>query len=389
MTRCSISALFAGLLALTPALAPALAHAEGPERRNAAQSVADEAAALYGDDGSPSKSAPRTCLQEHERFLQYGTDDFAVTLRSPVKTPLVSWKKGEQHTVGQLVEQCTKALAALDAGDLLSDLTHAAIGVWQYQHKDKGAAQKCLAAYDKVHAAGIADSTALTVDSGDTDNPFGRGAHTVGEVHAYCTSAIAEADRAQATFELRNQVMSAVGGVLDNVKRANESPSFDLKDMDGQTEHCNAAVDRALADGASPDLELDGGNGAYEWHGTLARAKTEVCAQAEATRKKLYEKRFGPYLAAGLKNDKFDLLYKWYPDDVLLPGGVATIDPKKLASASVWFEVSVGATGSAVRSCSGDAEVETLTRYQFGKDQKIAKTSSKEFCGAPPKSAYR
>jgi hypothetical protein len=91
--------------------------------------------------------------------------------------------------------------------------------------------------------------------------------------------------------------------------------------------------------------------------------------------------RWAPYRKV-LKNDKLTMLMKDF-DAIALPGGQGSDDPKKLVEASVWF-----VDTSPSETCSNGSQRHRLHRYQFDGQQKLVKTSDKEFCGAPPSSAY-
>jgi hypothetical protein len=120
--------------------------------------------------------------------------------------------------------------------------------------------------------------------------------------------------------------------------------------------------------------DFDGGG----WKGTLAAMKHEVCDQAEVVATQWIEKNMGPFKKAGLKNDKYKYIYDEYPDGYYLPGaGSATTDPKQLAKANVWFLVTEDG------ACDGGNTQYTYFRYQFDKDQKLAKQSSRTYCGDP------
>jgi hypothetical protein len=72
----------------------------------------------------------------------------------------------------------------------------------------------------------------------------------------------------------------------------------------------------------------------------------------------------------------------------VVPGGDGwrTADPKKLAKATLWFDVSSRAPGDG-EVCA--AKIFVYYRYQFDKAGTLTKESSKNYCGDPGKRALR
>jgi hypothetical protein len=90
-----------------------------------------------------------------------------------------------------------------------------------------------------------------------------------------------------------------------------------------------------------------------------------------------------------LKNDKWDLWSYYGPSDLARyngPGGDELHTAEQHAKANVWFYVTYGDPGEGDRCAQ---QVWTVTRYQFDKQQKIAKKTEKKYCGEPPLKIYK
>ncbi len=190
---------------------------------------------------------------------------------------------------------------------------------------------------------------------------------------ATATAGTAHADDASRK-EALSKASSAGHLVLSMAKAVAAHESADVDHLKKWVGFCNEAADRLVADGAGPDTLIT----VDETQVALGAYKTEVCAKGAAAHDAWMNEIMGPYQKV-LKNDKYDELFRVYPDGFYLPGGggESTKDPAKLAKANVWFEILEGDTICA------RGPVYTYIRYQFDKNQKIAKQSSKEYCGDP------
>jgi hypothetical protein len=161
---------------------------------------------------------------------------------------------------------------------------------------------------------------------------------------------------------------------------------------------CIQAYDKMIASGVSPATRvpeekmpgLRNNDPPIVWTGTVQDIKEKWC---EAGLKKTADdvaKRHAPYRNA-LKNDKLRLVVDSTHGHVrsyAMPGGQYTDDPKKLAAASVWF-LDLGAPSNERQNCPTGGKRKIVRRYTFDAQHKLLGTTSKEFCGDPPASAYR
>jgi hypothetical protein len=380
--------LFSLLMAAGVA-APRAARADARDIKNQANSLAQAASTLYSGD-SASIIGVENCQKEYARTIEAGgTDGYRFALLYDVKTPQVSWKEGDQHTVGELKALCDQADKELKSAALVRDLTSAAVEVINYAGEvDERNTRSCLAAYDKIHAAGLPDSQPAPIKSAGSSNPLKNGAHTVGELHTYCQTKLAAFQAKEALGAASGKVIGAAADVLQQTKHADDSPQADLNMLKGMTEKCNQVVDEVLAGGTPPDtvIEVHGGSEVYPWKGPLSKVKDEVCARAESTLKKKYDERIGPYVKAGLKGDKLRYIEQNFPGGYWLPGGAYSdygeTDPKKLAKANVWISISYG------EDCAR-GKTYIFHRYTFDKNQNVAKETVKSYCGDPGKKALQ
>lgn len=279
------------------------------------------------------------------------------------------------------------AHAAPDVGDLEYALQANASQIFDYAGRpDETRIDNCLDAYAQLHAKGVPDTDTVTVPYDHDKNPLTKGTYTIAHVREYCAKQQAAYTEQAAADEARGKLGRAAESVLQQAKDIDDHPEADLKLMDRYVADCVAAVDAARAAGMPDDLAIEvSDNGEdYPWKGTLGAMKHDVCDRGTETAKKGYEKRFGPFIKAGMKNDKLAMVMESFGGELFeIPGGESTMDPAKLMKANVWFDGSVG------DECAPGKKTETIHRYQFDKDQKVVKTTNKQFCGDPPRSFYR
>ena len=130
--------------------------------------------------------------------------------------------------------------------------------------------------------------------------------------------------------------------------------------------------------------------GELEWKGTIGDLKKQWCDAGDAEVAKERDKVEGPYKKV-LKADKLKMVLTENGASVnayIVPGGGSTDNPQKLASAKVWLS-ETQSINSNREVCRGGGEVVTVTRYQFDAAHKLVKTTSKLYCGRPPKNAYK
>jgi hypothetical protein len=120
------------------------------------------------------------------------------------------------------------------------------------------------------------------------------------------------------------------------------------------------------------------------WSGTVTQAKAQFCDAARQAVDAQKQKTVEPFTKAGIKNDKLKILEEYnFSVDIGIPGGDWTSEPKALAKANPWFSSANG------DDCAGGHVITHLHRYQFDKNQKLVKESTKDYCGEVPKSAFR
>ena len=154
---------------------------------------------------------------------------------------------------------------------------------------------------------------------------------------------------------------------------------------------CIRSYDKMIASGVSPSTRVPEGEvRGIMWKGTVQEIKEKWC---DAGLKKIsddVEARFAPY-RANLKADKLRLVIDETHGGITsyaLPGGKYTSDAKLLAAAAVWF-LDVGPPSNELQYCPNGGKRHSVRRYSFNAQHKLLGTTQKEYCGAPPASAYR
>lgn len=121
------------------------------------------------------------------------------------------------------------------------------------------------------------------------------------------------------------------------------------------------------------------------WSGTVEEIRTKYCDRPLKEAEEALAKEESPFRKL-LKNDKLKMaLGTSYPFTLI--GGESTLDPQKLAAASVWFNALSEMTGN--ETCPGGVKKKTLRRYAFDGQGKLLKQTEKDFCGAIPPKAFR
>jgi hypothetical protein len=232
----------------------------------------------------------------------------------------------------------------------------------------------CLQHYDLLHAAGVDDATQVTLN--DDIGPHKRDSQmTYGEIHASCVESkhVSDVDHFTSFFP---------SVILEAVRRIDNHENPDIADLQKRSKECADEVDRLLADGASPAIPVE--IQAFGYKGTLGTVKAEVCLKGQPAVDRWMQANLAPFIKAGIKNDKLKMILEIYPEPYYLAGGRASIDPRQLAKASVWFFDSPHDGDS----CNGGAVTHTLHRYAFDKNQTATETT-RQYCGDPPARAYR
>ncbi|MBA3542493.1 MAG: hypothetical protein H0T79_22955 [Deltaproteobacteria bacterium] len=159
-------------------------------------------------------------------------------------------------------------------------------------------------------------------------------------------------------------------------------------------ERCLESYETILKRGVKPTDKVAArklyiGNNEVLWSGTVEELSTKHCANALKNAKAQLAKREAPFRAV-LKNDKLQMALRFNAAaEYALPGGDTSMDPKKLAAATVWFDA-VSAPSNEPQNCANNGAPRTIVhRYTFDAAHTLVKTTSKEYCGTPPKGAYR
>jgi hypothetical protein len=164
----------------------------------------------------------------------------------------------------------------------------------------------------------------------------------------------------------------------------------DSTDLKRLATNCHKVVAEARAAGV-PDTTpvVVSMYDAPEWRGTLAEAEVAWCKAGDDRFAKYRSEKIGPYIKAGLKNDKLEMIEEVYPEPYYLAGGQGTTDPARLAKAKVWFWDSPFDEACSVGKHGDDVEVRTkhvLHRYQFdGQGKLIKETTSRSAATRRPR----
>lgn len=162
-------------------------------------------------------------------------------------------------------------------------------------------------------------------------------------------------------------------------------------------EKCVALFDDIVKGGVAKTqrvLERDvpgpGPGGKIRWAGTVEELRQKWCDIGLKKVRAEIDAKQAPYKKA-LKHDKLSMVLPANANAVrayILAGGAVTSDPKKLAAATVWFSDTQSANSTRL-VCKNREEIHTVHRYQFDASHKLVKTTDKDYCGAPPRGAYR
>lgn len=161
---------------------------------------------------------------------------------------------------------------------------------------------------------------------------------------------------------------------------------------------CLQSYDKMIASGVSPSTRVpeESRSGARPndppivWAGPVQEIKEKWC---EAGGKKInadVASRHAPYRAA-LKNDKLRLVIDethGHVKSYALAGGRYTSDAKQLAAAAAWF-LDVGPATNERQNCPQGGKRNTVRRHAFDGQHNLTGTTSKEYCGSVPSSAYQ
>jgi hypothetical protein len=240
----------------------------------------------------------------------------------------------------------------------------------------------CVLGLDDAAHKGVAGST-----------PFGKLERPAGDLAAG-NNPTADALRAECVKQAnkvpdtdkrwRDSLGSMVGPMRTFVKEMKENPyDHTYRTLLQEVRLCHAWIDVAI-EVRGPDYQVKLPDRSFgDWTGTTSAAKKELCGFAEAAANEQKKKKLEPYLKAGIKNDKLKILDDYDVSvEIGIPGGTFTLDAGPLAKANPWFSASTG------DDCAG-GKITHLHRYEFDKNQKLVSETTKDYCGAVPKGAYR
>jgi hypothetical protein len=253
--------------------------------------------------------------------------------------------------------------------------------VWGELHDGRIAANRvdaCLDAYDQLRAAGGTDDTKYQIHDAAPGNPLTNGTYSAAQLRDYCQKAMSAAVAADHGKEMHEKLANVVDGVLGEERDIVHADLTDDAPNDSLVKGCNEAVDRARSAGLPDDDVIETRDGA--WKGTLGAMKHDVCDGLVDALRKRYEDVATPYLAAGMKNDKFHLMIGGARPSLSASG--REHDLKKLARANVWFFADS-------RDGCNVGTIWAIQRVQFDHEQRITKQTDHEYCGDPPASAWR
>ncbi len=124
------------------------------------------------------------------------------------------------------------------------------------------------------------------------------------------------------------------------------------------------------------------------WSGTIQSLRVKYCDGPLARAAEKLETLAAPYKAV-LKGDKlamalgYDVHAKY-----AIKGGDWSMDPKKLAAATVWFDMT-SASSNEAQVCADGRERHYLRRYTFDAAHQVKSTTQREICGDPTPAMYK
>ena len=228
----------------------------------------------------------------------------------------------------------------------------------------KGA--RCMATLDKLRAAGVPDTTTVVLKY---DAPeFKRGPHSLAEIRTSCA-------HVESLGKIKYFEKWAILAMKD-------TPNLNSGRYEtGYYKNCIQAYDEIVKAGVSPTERVpDEVIGGAAWSGSIEQLRKKWCDSGLSTANAKTAASEEPYRKV-LTSDKLKVALTY--QEVILPGGARTTDPRRMAATSVWFE-----DFSPSKVCNDGRQVHNLRRYQFGSDQRIVKTTEQDYCGSAPLSAF-
>lgn len=118
-----------------------------------------------------------------------------------------------------------------------------------------------------------------------------------------------------------------------------------------------------------------------QWQGSIESLRIKFCDAPLQRAEEVLEQRAAPFKAV-LKADKLAMALGYNVTAVYtLAGGDTSMDPKKLAAAKYWFDVT-GAASNEVQTCQNGKTRTFVRKYAFDAAHKLVTTTQKEHCGS-------
>jgi hypothetical protein len=234
----------------------------------------------------------------------------------------------------------------------------------------------CQVLLDKLAAANVPDTTTTLIRRPTPELTVGK--HTLAEIKPAC-----EHIRRAGLVVLWEEI--ALMAVTETPK-LHAGGDYDKRYFTG----CVQAYEKMIKAGISPSETVqerevpDGSRGKVMWSGSIEDLRKKWCDAGVSKAGAVKSAEDEPYRKV-LKADKLRLALD--QRSFLIAGGAETSDPKKLAAATVWF-VDLSRVDPGKPTCSGK-DIHTVRRHQFDAAHKLVKTTEKEYCGSPPKSAFQ
>jgi hypothetical protein len=225
---------------------------------------------------------------------------------------------------------------------------------------------RCTTTLDKLRAAGVSDTRVVDVKY---DAPeFHRGPHTLAEIRTSC-----------AHVEILGKVKSFEKWAIMAMR---DTPNLNSGQYTAAYyRNCIRVYDEIVKAGVSPTEHVpENVIGSATWSGSIEELRKKWCESGLSKANTKTAASEAPYRKE-LTNDKLRVALTY--QEIMLPGGGRTSDPRKMAASSVWFVDFLPS-----KACNDGRQVHNLRRYQFGGEQRLVKTTEQDYCGSAPLSAF-
>jgi hypothetical protein len=222
---------------------------------------------------------------------------------------------------------------------------------------------RCMETLDKLRAAGVPDTRTIEVQWESPE--FKPGVHTLADIRRSC------------------EHVARLGKIKDFEKWAILAMQAGTHYSSGAIyyKQCVQSYNLITKGGVAPtDRVPDRVIGSTQWSGSIEEIRQKYCDNGMTMASEKNTAHEAPFRKE-LAGDKLRIALKY--GSVFLPGGMGTADPHKMAAASTWF-----LDLSPPRMCVDGRQVHTIRRYQFD-GEKLVSTTSKDYCGGAPRSAFQ